>query len=71
MTKRAIALSQAGTLRDVFMVSMLLMAVSCDDDFTDEPFNPGGSEEGPSRRTEHVSMQCRDAKRKKKAEAGS
>lgn len=53
------------------MVSMLLMAVSCDDDFTDEPFNPGGSEEGPSRRTEHVSMQCRDAKRKKKAEAGS
>lgn len=56
MTKKAIAVSQADTTGDMFIVSVLLMAVSRNDDFTDEAFNPGGSEEDPTRRREHVSV---------------
>ena len=54
MTKKAIAFSRADTTGDVFIVSVLLMAASRSDAFTDEPFNPGGSEEGPTRRRERV-----------------
>lgn len=52
MTKKTIAFSQTDTTRDMFIVSMLPMAVSLDDGFADELFSSGSSEENLTRRRE-------------------
>lgn len=71
MTRRAIAFSQADTTGDMFIVSVLLIAVARKDGFADEPFNPSGSEEDPTGRREHVSVVQRQEDEEEQRQQGS